>query len=123
MKVFFFSTALICSSLLGMSAASAQNQNIEVTPIQEVTQHELAALHVLSDICPSLVKDQQQFEQGYEKFLSHFLPKTQNPLAQIKQLSQNSQFQPVLKEAYQDADLAGRAKNSEICQEISAYTP
>ncbi len=53
---------------MGLSqAAIAQEENIEVTPLQQVTQQELAAIYVLSEVCPSLVKEQDQFHQGYTK--------------------------------------------------------
>lgn len=103
--------------------AYAQNNNIEVTPIQDVTPHELAALHVLNEICPTLVKDKNAFEQGYQRFLEHYLPNSKNPLQQLSAFAQNSRFQPILDEAKSDAQRIGNTKNTEICQELSVYSP
>ncbi len=59
--------AICGSSLIAIGSAHAANkdENIEVTPLQQVTQQELAAIYVLSEVCPSLVSDQSQFENGY----------------------------------------------------------
>lgn len=123
MKHFLFKVLLTTSSLVMFPIAYAQNNNVEVTPLAEVTPQELAALHVLNDICPTLVKDQQSFQKGYQRFLGDYLPHTKNPLQQLQTLSQHRQFQAILTEAKNDAKQAGDIKNTEICQEISVYTP
>lgn len=60
---------------LGQTAL-AQNENIEVTPLQKVTQQELAAIYVLSEVCPALIqdKDQTKFNQGYAKLAKEYMP-------------------------------------------------
>ena len=45
-------------------AEESKDENIEVTPNQTVTQQELAAIYVLSEICPSLIDNKNGFEQG-----------------------------------------------------------
>nr|MBP8100032.1 hypothetical protein [Acinetobacter sp.] len=99
----------------------AADEKIEVTPTPQVTQQELAAIYVLSDICPSLVSDQAKFAQGYAKLTKEYLPNEKNPVTALEKLGQQKSFRSVLNEAQSDAQKAGNEKNKEICQELSTY--
>lgn len=107
---------------LSMIHAATPDGNIEVTPLQKVTQQELAAIYVLSEVCPSLVKDHAKFEQGYAKLAQEYLPADNNAVSSLAKLSQEKKFEPVLAEARNDAKKAGDAKNQEICQELTTYS-
>ena len=64
------SLGLLTTALMTLSvthAATQQDENIEVTPTQKITQQELAAIYVLSEDCPSLDKENDQFKKGYAK--------------------------------------------------------
>lgn len=116
--------AIYGSSLIAIGSAHAANkdENIEVTPLQQVTQQELAAIYVLSEVCPSLVSDQSQFENGYNTLAKEYLPQQKNPTEYLKSLSKEKKFKPILAEAQADAKKAGKAKNQEICKELSTYS-
>ncbi|WP_166166982.1 hypothetical protein [Acinetobacter sp. SA01] len=107
---------------LSMIHAATPDENIEVTPLQKVTQQELAAIYVLSEVCPDLVNDRAQFEQGYAKLAQEYLPADNNAVSSLAKLSQEKKFEPVLTEARNDAKKAGDAKNQEICQELTTYS-
>lgn len=122
-----FSIALISTSgaLSTQSFANDTNnkdvkENIEVTQ-QAVTKEEIAAIYVLSEICPSLIEKDAQFEQGYEKLLKEYLPKESNPSATIKSLVKQNSFKDVLKQAQQDAKNAGDQENKQVCDDIKNY--
>lgn len=116
--------AVCGSSLIALGSAHAANkdENIEVTPLQQVTQQELAAIYVLSEVCPSLVSDQTQFENGYNTLAKEYLPQQKNPTEYLKSLSKEKKFKPILAEAQADAKKAGKTKNQEICKELSTYS-
>ena len=100
-------------------------ENVDVTPSDnQVTQQELAALYVLSDICPSVIdaKAQDKFEQGFGKLLKENMPQVKDPAQTLKALAQDPKFAPILQEAQADAKKAGKAKNQEICKELSTYS-
>lgn len=90
--------AVCGSSLIAIGSAHAANkdENIEVTPLQQVTQQELAAIYVLSEVCPSLVSDQSQFENGYNTLAKEYLPQQKNPTEYLKNLSKEKKFKPIL---------------------------
>ena len=100
-------------------------ENVDVTPSDnQVTQQELAALYVLSDICPSVIdaKAQDKFEQGFGKLLKENMPQVKDPAQTLKALAQDPKFAPILQEAQADAKKAGDAKNQEICRELTTYS-
>ena len=119
------SLGLLTTALMTLSvthAATQQDENIEVTPTQKITQQELAAIYVLSEVCPSLVKENDQFKKGYAKLAQEYLPQEQDPVNALQKLSKQKNFKSILAEAKSDAKKAGDAKNKEICQELTTYS-
>ena len=119
------SLGLLTTAVMSLSmthAAKQQDENIEVTPIQKVTQQELAAIYVLSEVCPSLVKDDAQFSRGYSKLAQEYLPQEKDAVSALSKLSKEKKFKSILAEARTDAKKAGDAKNKEICQELTTYS-
>ncbi|MBL8322354.1 MAG: hypothetical protein JNJ93_08800 [Acinetobacter sp.] len=102
-------------------SAYAADEKIEVTPTPKVTHQELAAIYVLSEICPNLVSDQAKFQQGYAKLAKEYLPKESSPVNALQQLSKQKSFSKILGEAQSDAAKAGAEKNKAICQELTTY--
>ena len=103
-------------------AATQQDEITEVTPNQKITQQELAAIYVLSEVCPSLVKENDQFKKGYAKLAQEYLPQEQDPVSALQKLSKQKSFKSILAEAQSDAKKAGDVKNKEICQELTTYS-
>ncbi|TCB68745.1 MCR_0457 family protein [Acinetobacter sp. ANC 4178] len=103
-------------------AEESKDENIEVTPNQAVTQQELAAIYVLSEICPKLVDNKDSFEQGYAKLAHEHLPEEKDAVSALAKLSKSKSFKPILAEAKSDAKSAGDDKNKEICQELTTYS-
>src|SRR5690606_4887979 len=119
------SLGLLTTALMTVSithAATQQEENINVTPTQKITQQELAAIYVLSEVCPSLVKDDAQFEKGYSKLAQEYLPQEKDAVSALSKLSKEKKFKSILAEARTDAKKAGDAKNQEICQELTTYS-
>ncbi|TCM67725.1 hypothetical protein EC844_10719 [Acinetobacter calcoaceticus] len=120
------SLAVLCGSTLIAPAyaasekAQSQNENIEVTQ-QQVTPEELAAIYVLSDICPTLLDKDAKFDAGLEQLLHDYMPGEKQPLAALKKLSKQSSFKPALKQAQEDAKKAGEKANRDICQDVVNY--
>ena len=119
------SLGLLTTALMTLSvthAATQQDENIEVTPTQKITQQELAAIYVLSEVCPSLDKETDQFIKGYAKLAQEYLPQEQDPVNALQKLSKQKNFKSILAEAKSDAKKAGDVKNKEICQELTTYS-
>jgi hypothetical protein len=110
--------------MMGFVLASHMSfaENIEVTPIQQVTSQELAAIYVLSEVCEKFITDEVKFEAGYRKLVQEYLPTERDAVTTLKKMSLEQSFQAILLEAKNDAIAAGDTKNQEICLELSAYS-
>ena len=100
-----------------------ENENVvEVTPQQTITPEELAAIQVLSEICPSLIgKKDADFTQGYERLVKDYLPNETDAVSALEKRSKDKGFKKYLKEARQDAKAAGDEQNTLVCQDVKAY--
>ncbi len=123
----FLSAGLISASLIFAPNAFAEKtnstnikENIEVTQ-QSVTKDELAAIYVLSEVCPSLVKQDDQFKKGYNNLLKDYLPQEKTPDTALKSLVKQSSFKDALKQARADAKTAGDKGNLKVCSDVKDY--
>ena len=119
------SLGLLTTAIMSLGvthAAKQQDENIEVTPTQEITQQELAAIYVLSEVCPKLIDENEQFQKGDAKLAQEHLPQEKNAVAALEKMSKEKKFKPILVEAKSDAKNAGDEKNKEICQELTTYS-
>ncbi|MFA3126713.1 hypothetical protein KWG22_01485 [Acinetobacter pittii] len=100
-----------------------ENENVvEVTPQQGTTPEELAAIQVLSEICPSLIgKKDADFAQGYERLVKDYLPNETDAVSTLEKRSKDKAFKKYLKEARSDAKAAGDEQNTLVCQDVKAY--
>lgn len=100
-----------------------ENENVvEVTPQQGTTPEELAAIQVLSEICPSLIgKKDADFAQGYERLVKDYLPNVTDAVSALEKRSKDKAFKKYLKEARSDAKAAGDEQNTLVCQDVKAY--
>jgi len=90
-----------------------ENENVvEVTPQQGTTPEELAAIQVLSEICPSLIgKKDADFAQGYERLVKDYLPNETDAVSALEKRSKDKAFKKYLKEARSDAKAAGEGQS------------
>lgn len=118
--LFSASTLFLSTAYAATDSSEKQDDNIEVTQ-QSVTQEELAAIYVLSEVCPKLIDKGQDFAKGYALLAKDFLPETKNPVAALKSMSLQAKFEPALLEAREDAKKAGDQANLAICQNVINY--
>ena len=100
--------------------AAPQSENIDVTPDNKgTTPEELAAIYVLSEVCPSYGMANDDYQAGYAKLVKEYLPEESNPVDALNQRAKQKSFKKYLVEARQDAKKAGDAQNKDICKEIT----
>lgn len=109
-------------SQLQAKAAGSDDKNIDVTPQQGgVTDEELAAIYVLSELCTDYgFRKDAAYRNGYAELLKENMPSIQNPAKALQLRAKQKDFKPFLDQAKQDANKAGEAENKEICKEISS---
>lgn len=118
-KIFSILVLTFSSNLVLAQNTASQPTEAQLAPA--ISEEEMAAIHVLAQICPKLVNDQQQWQQGYANILRDYLPGLKQPAAALQQLSQQPQFQPILRQAEETAQHEGDRKNRVICEEIMSY--
>lgn len=111
-------TILLLGSVL--SQTHAADENIDVTQAS-VTNEELAAIFVLSEVCPTLDHAGDQFDQGYAKLVKAYLPNEKKPVAALNTIVQQDKFKAALDEARNDAKKASDADNIQICQDVTNF--
>ncbi|ENV08069.1 MULTISPECIES: MCR_0457 family protein [Acinetobacter] len=117
---------LIASSALAPTAFAAEKKSepekIEVTPMSDsVTKQELAAIYVLSEICPSLIGKDLKFNKAYDNLVKAYLNNEANAVETLNKRVKGKDYQEALKEARADAKAASDDDNRQICDDVRNY--
>lgn len=101
--------------------SKTESENIDVTPDNKGTSpEELAAIYVLSEICPSYgLKNDENYQTGYANLVKDYMPDESNPVNALNEKAQQKDFLKYIKEARKDAKKAGDTQNQDICKEIT----
>jgi hypothetical protein len=117
---------LTASSIFTTTAFAAEKKSetekIEVTPISEgVTPQELAAIYVLSEICPDLIGRDLKFNKAYDNLVKSYLSNDANAVDILNKRAATKEFQAPLAEARKDAKAASEDDNRQICDDVRNY--
>ena len=100
----------------------SSTEKIEVTPMADnVSDQELAAIYVLSEICPSLIGKDLKFNTAYENLAQAFLANEKDAVKMLNQRAKAKDFQVALTEARNDANAASEDDNRQICDDVRNY--
>ena len=122
----FISLSLLSASLAFTTSTFAENkteasaENIDVTQ-KNITKDELAAIYVLSELCPTLIQTDDKFNAGYNRLLKDYLPQEKNPAAVIKSTVQQASYKEALAQAHADVKSAGDKVNTQVCNDVKDY--
>lgn len=112
----------VCSSQAFAADKKTTTEKIDVTPtVDNVSSQELAAIYVLSEICPDLTHKNTKFDQAYENLAKSYLNNRTDAVTFLKKQVKNKEFKPILKEARADAKKASDKTNLAICNEVIQY--
>ena len=117
---------LITSSLFTTTVFAAEKKSepekIEVTPTSEgVTPQELAAIYVVSEICPDLIGKDLKFNKAYDNLVKSYLSNEPNAVDILNKRAKTKEFQAPLAEARKDAKAASEDDNRQICDDVRNY--
>ena len=100
----------------------SSTEKIEVTPMADnVSDQELAAIYVLSEICPSLIGKDLKFNTAYENLAQAFLANEKDAVKMLNKRAKAKDFQVALTEARNDANAASEDDNRQICDDVRNY--
>jgi len=120
------SMASILISLALMSqVASAANTVSATIPVDmsgiNITQHEIAVMHVLSEICPPMLRgpQKQRFFNAYNAKLHQLMPSLADPKAAIQYLSTQQDYREVLQTIRVWTMQFSKRDNRLLCQDMA----
>lgn len=108
---------MVCMPAFSYAKASVeQNPDaVEVSSEQGSSREEVAAIQVLSEICPNIIGASKNFSRGYQVLLNEYLPGFNDPELALKALNETQEYQKALQQARDDASKATREYNREVC--------
>ncbi len=112
-----------CSTGVAQAAKNSADSKVEFQNNLPVTQEEIAAVNVLSEICPKILGKNPNFDAGYRRLLADLLPDFQDPVTALRALQDDQEYQQKLVDARNDAKKASVEDNREICLDVVQYQP
>lgn len=118
----FLLTSTAFSATTYAAEKKSETEKIEVTPTSEnVTQQELAAIYVLSEICPPLIGKDLKFNKAYDNLVKAYLDNDPKAVDVLNKRAKSKDFQAALTEARNDAKAASDEDNRQICDDVRNY--
>ena len=115
-------TATVVTPATYAAEKKSSTEKIEVTPMADnVSDQELAAIYVLSEICPSLIGKDLKFNTAYENLAQAFLANEKDAVKMLYKRAKAKDFQVALTEARNDANAASEDDNRQICDDVRNY--
>lgn len=115
-------TATVVTPATYAAEKKSNTEKIEVTPMADnVSDQELAAIYVLSEICPSLIGKDLKFNTAYENLAQAFLANEKDAVKMLNKRAKAKDFQVALTEARNDANAASEDDNRQICDDVRNY--
>ena len=105
--------------------ANAANKVSTTIPIDmsgiNITQHEIAVMHVLSEICPPMLRgnQKQRFFNAYNAKLHQLMPTLEDPKAAIQYLSTQQDYREVLQTIRVWTMQFSKKDNQLLCQDMA----
>lgn len=116
---------LLASLPLLSQVANAANNVPTTIPVDmsgiNITQHEIAVMHVLSEICPPMLrgKQKQRFFNAYNTKLHQLMPTLDDPKAAIQYLSTQQDYREVLQTIRVWTMQFSKKDNQLLCQDMA----
>ena len=111
-------------SLMSQITAAASNSNTTI-PVDmtgmNITKHEIAVMHVLSEICPPMLSDsqKQRFYKSYNSQLHVLMPSLEDPKAAIQYLSTQQDYRQILQGIRSWTLGFSKKDNKALCEDLA----
>jgi len=86
-----------------------------------ITKHEIAVMHVLSEICPPMLtgKQKQRFYKSYNVQLHELMPSLEDPKAAIQYLSTQQDYRQILQGIRSWTMGFSKQENKALCEDLA----
>lgn len=108
-----------------MSQGAAADGNTTTIPVDmtgmNITKHEIAVMHVLSEICPPMLSDsqKQRFYKSYNSQLHVLMPTLEDPKAAIQYLSTQQDYRQILQGIRSWTLGFSKKENKALCEDLA----
>ena len=106
---------------LGLLTLSAQtihaSDALTTAEADTLTKEDLAAVQILTEVCPALMSHHEGFQKKIEALSQTFLGNLSSKVT-LAQLQQDSEYQLILKAAKNDAAEVEQAEQKAACEDI-----
>lgn len=115
---------LVSLALMSQIASAANNVSTTI-PVDmsgiNITQHEIAVMHVLSEICPPMLRgnQKQRFFNAYNAKLHQLMPSLEDPRSAIQYLSTQQDYREVLQTIRVWTMQFSKKDNRLLCQDMA----
>ncbi|KAA8735491.1 hypothetical protein F4V57_01450 [Acinetobacter qingfengensis] len=102
-------------------AKNTTSPTLDKTNLEESSQSslvEIANLQVFKEVCPELIGENKNLNQGIHKILGAYLPGFKDPELALSALNQEDYYQPILQQARQEVANASKEDNRQVCLSI-----
>ena len=116
---------LITSVAMLSQASNAANNSGTTIPLDmsgiNITNHEIAVMQVLSEICPPMLngKQKQRFYKSYTVQLHELMPSLEDPKAAIQYLSTQQDYRQILQGIRSWTMGFSKQENKALCEDLA----
>ena len=116
---------LITSTAMLSQATQAASNASTTIPVDlsgiNITKHEIAVMHVLSEICPPMLtgKQKQRFYKSYNVQLHELMPSLEDPKAAIQYLSTQQDYRQILQGIRSWTMGFSKQENKALCEDLA----
>lgn len=117
-------TGLLASVAI-LSQTSQAAENVSTIPLDmsgvNITKHEIAVMHVLSEICPPMLnkRQKQRFYKSYNRQLHELMPTLDDPKAAIQYLSTQQDYRQILQSIRSWTLGFSKQDNKALCEDLA----
>ena len=111
-------------AMLSQATQAASNASTTI-PVDlsgiNITKHEIAVMHVLSEICPPMLtgKQKQRFYKSYNVQLHELMPSLEDPKAAIQYLSTQQDYRQILQGIRSWTMGFSKQENKALCEDLA----
>ena len=119
-----FAGLITSIAMLSQATQAASNASTTI-PVDlsgiNITKHEIAVMHVLSEICPPMLtgKQKQRFYKSYNVQLHELMPSLEDPKAAIQYLSTQQDYRQILQGIRSWTMGFSKQENKALCEDLA----
>lgn len=112
--------ALGCGTILSQSLFASSESLISVAERDTIIKEDLAAAHVMVEICPTVLGSDFNFAEKMKQVSAPFFADLSDKTMTVEKLLADAEYQEVLAQARLDAEETTVEEKKEVCSDLAA---